>query len=173
MTKKQQKAPSGKWQMPKPELAEALGLFVLGWAMVEATLEVAINKQLKLRPLESSIVTAGLQFKSRAAILRSLLAREPQKNAKAIDVVKALQSDKDRNDIMHSVIGGSKDVIWFNRRTTGSTFKSKIENYDRKRLLSANLRYGDAVATLWHELKIDEEDYLKFFHTAHSAANKL
>ena len=119
MTKKQKKAPSGDWQIPKPELAEALGLFVLGWAMVEATLEVAISKQLKIRPLESSIVTAGLQFRSRAAILRSLLAREPKKNAKAIDVVKALQCDRDRNDIMHSVIGGSKDVIWFNRRTTG------------------------------------------------------
>jgi hypothetical protein len=169
----QQKAPSGQWGMPADMLAAALGHFVMAWSSVEAVIEVAIKKQLRLKPLESSVVTAGLQFKARCSILMSLLNREPEKYADAIAALKAMKNIQDRNDILHSVIGGSKTVIWFNRRRTDDTFKSKIEKYDCMRLWNAALQCGDLSTALMKALKITKRDYLAFFHTAHNAANKL
>lgn len=158
--------------MPEEKLTQALGQFIMGWALVESTIEVGIAKQLKLAPFEGSIVTAGLMFKARASILQSLLKRDPKANAAAIDTIKEIQDVEDRNDILHSVIGGSKSQIWFNRRKTQRKFTSKIENYDRQRLLSACLKCSDLASKLQQDLGITNADYSAFFQEAHNAANK-
>jgi hypothetical protein len=63
MAKEPQKpAPTGQWEMPKDEALIALGRFVLSWLNIEATIEAGIYKQTGLRPLESSIITAGLMY---------------------------------------------------------------------------------------------------------------
>jgi len=143
----------------------------MAWSLVESTIEVAIGKQLGVAPLETSIITAGLQFRSRAAVLLSLLNREPSENATAIRIVKDMQSITDRNDILHSVIGGHRQTIWFNRRKTDARFTSKIEPYDFKRLTRAALSCADLATKLQSELDITNEDYSSFFQTAHNAAN--
>jgi hypothetical protein len=164
-------APSGRWEMPNEALTQALGQFIMAWSLVESTIEVAICKQLGLAPLESSIITAGLMFKARATILQSLLKRSPRKNAKAIEIIQEIQDVDDRNDILHSIIGGSKNTIWFNRRKTQRKFSSKIEFYDRERLLLACLKCSDLAGQLQQALEITNEDYLTFFQESHNAAN--
>jgi hypothetical protein len=173
MTKKQGKAPSGHWQPADPRLIEALGHFVMSWSLIESALEIGISKQLGLAPLESSIVTAGLQFRGRASILLSLLNRNSDNYVAAIKTVKNIQNIEDRNDVMHSVVGGSGSTIWFNRRKTGERFASKIEEYDHSRLLGAAFRCTDLATTLMSDLGICADDYRLFFQAAHNAANKV
>jgi hypothetical protein len=165
------KAPSGNWEAPEVRLAAALGHFVMAWSLVESTIEVAIAKQLRLFPLDSSILTAGLMFQGRANILLSLLNRSSARNTDAISIVKKMQNLGDRNDIMHSVIGGAKSVIWFNRRRTQEVFSSKIEKYDINRLLDAALRCSDLATELMTALGIKKEDYTSFFQDAHNSVS--
>lgn len=159
--------------MPELHLAAALGHFVIGWSSIEAVVEVAIKKQLRLKPLESSIVTARLQFRSRSMILMSLLNLDPTKNAEAITVLKEIRVIQERNDILHSIVGGSESVIWFNRRKTEDTFKSKIETYDANRLSDVALKCSNLSGALMKALKIRKQDYLSFLHKSHKAANKV
>lgn len=172
MSKAPDPAPTGKWQMPDPKLAEMLGHFVMAWSLIEATIEVGIGKQLGTKPLESSIVTAGLMFQTRASILMSLLNREPIKNAKAIKILKEIEDVEDRNDIMHSVIGGSATQIWFNRRKAKRKFTSKIETYNQVRINSTVLAVSELAGRLMTALGISRDDYLAFFQESHNAANK-
>jgi hypothetical protein len=167
------KAPSGQWEPPDPSLIHALGQFVMSWSLIESTLEIGISKQLKLDPLEASIVTAGAQFRNRAAILMSLLNRDPPANASAIKTIKNIQNISHRNDILHSVVGGSATTIWFNRRKTGDQFASKIEVYDLTRLSEAAAECTDLATTLMADLGISPDDYRMFFQEAHNAANKV
>jgi hypothetical protein len=171
MTKKVEKAPDGEWAMADSSILAALGHFIMAWSLVESTIEVCIAKQLGLGALEGSIVTAGLQFKSRSAVLMSLLNRDQKANAEAIGIVKAMQNIGDRNDILHSVVGGNKSVIWFNRRKTDSSFKSKIERYDALRLQTVSLQCSDLSGALMKSQGIGKEDYVRFFQESHNAVN--
>ena len=170
--KPSQKAPDGKWAMPDKEITSALGQFIMAWSLVESTIEVAIGKELGLKALESSVVTAGMQFMGRSSTLLSLLKLHPLKHAKAIEIVNKMQEIGDRNDILHSVIGGSQNLIWFNRRTTRKKFASRIENYDRKRLLEVTVKCADLSTELMRNLGITSADYTRFFQDSHNAANK-
>lgn len=172
MSKSPEKAPAGQWSMPNDKLLKALGQFVLAWSSIEATIEVGIGKQLGTPPLESSIVTAGLMFKARAGILRNLLHRDPKNNAEAIEILKEIVAIEDRNDIMHSIIGGHADLLFFNRRHTNrATFSSKIVRYSQIRMNTVVLQIADLSARLTKALGLSKEDYEGFFQEAHNAVN--
>ena len=173
MVTKHGKAPSGQWGPPDPRLIYALGQFVMSWSLIESTLEIGISKQLGLNPLEASVVTAGLQFRNRAAILLSLLNRDPAANAAAIKTIKAIQGVSHRNDILHSVVGGGANTIWFNRRKTAEQFASKFEVYDLTRLSDASSECASLAMDLMSDLGIGRDDYRSFFQEAHNAANKV
>jgi hypothetical protein len=164
-------APTGKWERHDSKLVEMLGNFVLAWSLIESTIEIGIGKQLGTKPLETSIVTAGLMFRARSSILSSLLQRDPVKNADAIAVLKEIEKIEDRNDIMHSVIGGSANQIWFNRRKTQKRFSSKIEHYNQIRMNSTVLAVADLSTQLMAALGVSREDYLAFFQQSHNAVN--
>lgn len=100
--------PQGKWEMPDELLTSALGHFILSWALVEATIEIAIAKELGVDAHAGSIVTAVVQFRGRASILSSLLNRDPKRNANALRAIKELTTVTDRNDMLHGVAGGNK-----------------------------------------------------------------
>jgi hypothetical protein len=171
MNKAPEPAPNGDWGMPNPSLAQMLGHFVMAWSLVEAGIEIGIGKQLGTQPLETSIITAGLMFRARSSILMSLLNRDPSKNSEAIRILKEVEGIEDRNDIMHSVIGGSANQIWFNRRKTKNRFTSKIERYNQVRLNSTVLAIADLSGQLMSALKISRADYLDFFQQSHNAVN--
>ncbi|RTL90035.1 hypothetical protein EJV44_22090 [Ancylobacter aquaticus] len=166
-------APAGDWEMPDDaSVLTSLGQFVMAWSLAESTVEVCIAKQLGLTPLDGSIVTAGLQFRSRQALLASLLARDTPPNTAAIAVLKEMGSIGDRNDILHSVVGGSKAGVWFNRRKTGpNKFTSKIEKYDASRLKMLVLKCSTLASDLMAALDVSADDYKRFFQESHNAVN--
>src|ERR1700737_640206 len=171
MNKAPEPAPTGNWEMPNSSLAQMLGHFIMAWSLIEAAIEIGIGKQLGTKPLETSIVTAGLMFRARSSILMSLLNRDPSKNSEAIRILKEVEGIEDRNDIMHSVIGDSANQIWFNRRKTKHRFTSKVERYNQTRLNSTVLAIADLSGKLMSALGISRTDYLEFFQQSHNAVN--
>jgi len=169
MPKSDEQAPTGEWKMANAKLIQMLGHFVQAWSLIESSMEVCIGKQLGLPPLETSIITSGLMFRARASILMSLLNRDPSKNREAIRILKQIQSIEDRNDIMHSVIGGSENEIWFNRRKTTKKFDSKIERYSQIRMNSLALSVSDLAGELMRSLGVSKSEYIHFFQESHNA----
>ncbi len=100
----------------------------------------------------------------------SLLNRDAKRNAEFISLLKQIERVEDRNDIMHSVIGGSAEQIWFNRRKTKRTFTSKIERYDQSRINSVVLEIAELSGKLMEALGITKDEYLRFFQESHNAA---
>jgi hypothetical protein len=63
-----EKAPQGQWEPADEKTMASLGHFVQAWSLIESAIEVAIGKELALPPLESSMITAGLQFRGKASL---------------------------------------------------------------------------------------------------------
>lgn len=135
--------------------------------MIEATLEVAIAKQLGLNPLEGSIVTAGMQFKARATTLRALLERDSASNAAAIATLCSIQKMPDRNDIMHGIGGINEAGLFFYRRKTDNSFKSTEKLYNATALAILAAKVSLLAAQLRGSLELSDRKCEKFFHTAH------
>ncbi len=79
----------------------------------------------------------------------------------------------DRNDILHSVAGGSTNDIWFNRRKTDVVFSSKIVRYDTAKLLNIALKCSQLSSDIMSDLGITKADYVSFFQQAHNKANQV
>lgn len=154
------------------EAMMALGFFVVGWSILEAVLEVAIAKQLKLSAVDGSIVTAGLQFKARATMLMGLLSRNPAKNADAIATLKTIMNRGDRNDLIHSVIGWDGDHLVFNRRKSDGALKVKRIYYGREELMKLCLEFSGLAEDLKSQLGISDRQHVTFLQRAHNAAAK-
>lgn len=170
---KQERAPTGQWELADNDLRAALGLFLISWANIESTMEVGIGKLLGLDPMRASIVTASLQFRSRSEILLALLNLDPTNNSAAIEHVKKAQQIADRNDIIHGVVGGSKSRIWFNRRRVDGRLKSKIERYSSIRLNTVAIECSQLATALYQSLGLTKEEYEKFFQDSHNRANNV
>jgi hypothetical protein len=168
-----EKVPEGQWEPANEKTMVSLGYFVQAWSLIESTMEVAIGKQLALPPLESSMITAGLQFRGKASLLLCLLERNSKKNRATIDAIKESMNITDRNDILHSVAGGSSTHIWFNRRKTDLKYSSKIVPYDAEKLLTLALRCSDISSKIMKNLGISKADYLLFFQESHNKSNNI
>ena len=147
----------------------ALGLFILAWSSVEGTMDVAISKQLKISPLEGSIITAGLPFRAKATILKGLLIRDKIKNKEAIGAVNTLLKKPDRNDILHGIAGANENGLVFTRRKSDGTFFSIEKPYTTERLL----RLAAEVSQIVQRFGVTEEEYRGFFHVSHNAQIRL
>jgi hypothetical protein len=150
-----------------------LGFFVAAWSVLEATLEVAISQQLNLSALDSSHITAGMQFKPKTVMLKSLLNRDKAKNAKAIDVVNNMQKRGERNDLLHGVVGFNlKELVFTRRRNDKGRFTSEEKPYTGEQLIQLSHDVADLSAALKAELHISDTDYETWLQEAHRDANK-
>jgi len=150
-----------------------LGFFVISWSVLEATLEVAIAKQLGLGPKDGSHITAGMQFKPKAVMLKSLLNRDKTKNAGAIATVDKVMQRGERNDALHSVIGWDERGLVLNRRRNDSgTFTSKEKPYTGVQFITVALEIAGLSGDLKSALGISDVDYVNWLQEAHKEANK-
>lgn len=151
----------------------ALGFFVAAWSVLEASLEVAISKQIGLNALDSSHITAGMQFKPKAVMLKSLLGRDKAKNAKAIEILNQMMNRGERNDLLHSVVGfNSQELVFTRRRNDRGRFTSEEKPYRWDQLVILATDMADLSASLKNELGISDGDYESWLQEAHREANK-
>ena len=159
-----------------PEIHRAiygLGFFIASWAVLGATLEVAISQQLNLSALDSSHITAGMQFKPKAVMLKSLLSRDKAKNAKAIEIVNQMQQRGERNDLLHSIVGfNKKELVFTRRRNDRGRFTSEEKPYNGQQLVQLSHDVANLSAGLKAELRITDNDYENWLQEAHKDANR-
>ena len=154
------------------DAAAALGHFMISWAHLESVLEVAIHKQLGTDPVKSSIVTAGLQFKSKTSVLLSLLNLDAKKYDAAIKTLKKIRNRSERNDIVHGIVAYHPDGIGFMRRRVDEKFKSTKLLYSPSKLTQLAEEFEALSVSLAGALGLKPEEFNPFFHSAHKAANK-
>ena len=167
-------APPPESLLPIIKVPAAIGNFIISFSLVEGVIEVGIAKQLGLDPIRASIVTAGLQFKSRASMLCSLLNLDRKKNADAIKQLKAVMNRGERNDIVHAAVGLSaeRDSITFHRRKVAHEYKAYHRQYSSESLFLLAGEFTKAAMDLQKALGISRQEYRDFFHEAHKDASK-
>lgn len=146
----------------------SLGFFVVGWSILEGGLEVAIAKQLGLSARNASIVTAGLQFKARATMLKGLLNRDPEKNAAAIETLNKIMNRGERNDLLHSLVQWDPEGLVFDRRRSDGQFRVKRVHYSREDLMVLAIEFSALSLELKKHLGITDKDHAGFFQRSHS-----
>jgi hypothetical protein len=150
----------------------ALGLFVLGWSLLEGYLEYAIAHQLKLSPRDASLITAGMQFRPKADLLRALLNRRPKRNKAALQILSTIQSKPERNDLLHGVAGSTGIGLWFVRRRNDGRLRSEPKLFTTRKLLDLHSEIHSLRKSLQEELRFTDGEVQHYFHTAHKAATR-
>lgn len=64
------------------QIIHLYGTFMIAWSVLEGVIQTAIMKELEVTPDRAIILTSGMQFRQRVAVLSSLLklsqaSREP------------------------------------------------------------------------------------------------
>lgn len=150
-----------------PDVAWALGHFIVCFSLLDTTIEVAIGRLLKLDPVKSTIVTAGLQFKAKLMLLSSLLNLDPKTHAKLITEIKDLSGKTDRNDIVHSVVATYGRNIEFLRRRVDLKFKARDIKHTPETLIELAADITQTGANIMKELNFTRHDLGLFLDTAH------
>jgi len=149
-----------------------LGFFVAAWSVLEASLEVAIAKQLGLGPKDGSHITAGMQFAPKAIMLRSLLGRDKAKHAAAIAIVNRMMSRGERNDLLHSIVNyNNRELVFTRRRNDKGGFTSEEKPYTGEQLLELSTEIANLSEGLKNQLGISDPEYEAWINEAHSEAN--
>lgn len=152
----------------------AYGLFMVTWSIFETTLEVAIQKRLKLHPLEGNIVTGGLAFLSRSSILRSLLALDKSKESKeASKLINSMVTDANRNAIIHGHVHvGGDHTLKFVHRKTADKLSAKSVIVDKDSMLSRTSLLRRRIEMLQSLLSVSNEELQEFGNIGQILANK-
>jgi hypothetical protein len=91
-----------------------LGAFHGAWLSVETLLSYSIGHALKIPFEETHILTSGMEFGRKAALLRNLIYRSDRKNkAQIIGLIGKLQNESLRNVFAHAMITSSRDTVTF------------------------------------------------------------
>lgn len=153
--------------------ATDLGKFLLTWAAYEALLEVAIWQQLKIAPLEASMITASLQFKAKCHLLISLLKRDAAKNKDAIKALSEGMNFGERNLIVHGVFFTNSEGAHIFRRKCDGKFTSQRKRLGAPDIREAGLKLLGFSRRLQGALRISDDEFSLYFQTAHNDAARL
>jgi hypothetical protein len=140
-----------------------LGMFVFSWSILEAYLEVAIAKQLGLSPRDGSLVTASLQFKGRATLLKGLLNRNPEKYEKPIELLNEIMNKPYRNDLLHSRIGVAPAGLVFERRKSDGKLKVSASGHTEETLQKLGVEIAQIGEALFDALGITDDDFREYW----------
>jgi hypothetical protein len=79
------------------------GAFMTVWSSLEMTMEIAIMRVLGISAEDAHITLSSLGFGTKANVLQSLLAKDPEKNSESIRLLKEAITVGTRNAIVHSL----------------------------------------------------------------------
>jgi hypothetical protein len=151
----------------------AYGLFMINWSLLETVLEVAIAKRVDLHPLEGTIITCGLNFQSRASILRSFLALDQTQDSKdAIALINTITQEASRNAIIHGQVFVHGETLMFVHRRTDQSLIAKTVSLDSDAMSEKGTRLKESIIKLQSLLSVSEEDLHEFGNISLILANR-
>jgi hypothetical protein len=80
------------------------GVFMVAWSVLEGVIQTAIMKELQISPQKAIIVTAGMQFRQRVAVLCSLLKLSSPDRDAAVALLRKIEKKGKRNMLVHGHI---------------------------------------------------------------------
>ena len=154
------------------QIMEMYGLFMVIWSVLEVVIEIAIIKQLGTGMVQGSIVTTGLGFKSRASILRSLLALDKKRHAQAISLINTVTQEAKRNTLVHGHIFVGDNKITFVKRTVDQELKSSVTTFTLPELTALVSLISNKVVKLQAMLDVPDADLTSFANIGRNLATK-
>jgi len=107
-----------------------LGFFYGAWAVSDALMDCAIGRTLRLTHAETHIVTAGMPFGRKIALLRSLVNRGNHKNKqKIIQSINTIQNESLRNIFAHSYLASDEKTVSFIERSHSADYWAKETHF--------------------------------------------
>ncbi|MFL5005675.1 MAG: hypothetical protein ACJ8DU_00110 [Microvirga sp.] len=98
--------------MPRILVLANYGNFLILWSRFELIVEVALMRELGLKPLQNSVVFASIPFEAKLCILQSLLTLDDKDSTGANLLADARQA-AERNGFIHSVISEDEPFTRF------------------------------------------------------------
>lgn len=114
----------------------AFGTFMTIWAQFELIVEMLIMRELRLTPMETSIICGGLGFGAKANALYSLLNRDKAKNEIGVRLLAEAQVAAQRNWFAHGFLilkDGQMELV---RREVKGTYIVRKKKFSAQDLMA-------------------------------------
>lgn len=99
---------------PHAQVIHGYGMFMVTWSVLEGVIQAAIMKELQVSPAKAIVVTTGMQFRQRVAVLSSLLKLSETNREPAIALLRKMEKRGKRNMLVHGhIIVGVPDQLTF------------------------------------------------------------
>lgn len=96
------------------QVIHGFGMFMVAWSVLEGVIQVAIMKELQVSSAKAIVVTAGMQFRQRVAVLSSLLKLSDTNRKPAIALLRKIEKKGNRNMLVHGhIIVGVPGLLTF------------------------------------------------------------
>jgi hypothetical protein len=86
------------------QIIHLYGLFMITWSVLDGVIQTAIAKELQVSPAKAIIITTGMQFRQRVAVLSSLLKLSDVDRKAAIAALRKMEKNGKRNMLVHGYI---------------------------------------------------------------------
>lgn len=150
-----------------------LGFFYRLWTVSDALMDFSLGQFLRLTDDETHIVTSGMPFGRKTALLRSLVARSKHKDkGKIKKLINSIQNESLRNVFAHSYIASDDKVISFVERSHSSDYWAKEHRFTMHEFNEHVTQFAYNLKELGDALEIDEDRFRMFQAAAFNVPNK-
>jgi len=163
---------------PKPlvfnrQFLKWLGSFWGAWNSVELTLSFAIGACLGIPHEQTHILTSGIEFGRKAALLRNLVYQTnmPHKG-KIIGLIGKLQNEAKRNAIAHGIIASDEATVTFIEQARGGDYRTTSYQFTLKAFAAHVIMIASIAEQLCIEFQISEDELFRFAAAALRADRK-
>lgn len=149
------------------------GFFYAAWAVAEALLDCALGQFLRLGDAETHLLTAGMPYGRKAALLRSLINRSNHANkAMLIHKLKVMQNESLRNVFAHSYLASDDKIITFVERSHSGDYWAKEHNFTLEEFNLHVKKFAEAMRDFGEALGVPPSQFRKFQHASLSVSRK-
>jgi hypothetical protein len=151
-----------------------LGAYHGAWLSIDTLLSYSIGRALNIPFEETHILTSGMEFGRKAALLRNLIYRSDKKNkAQIIGLIGKLQNESLRNVFAHSMVTSSKDAVTFIDRARYGDYRATKHIFTLKEFSDHAIEVTETAKDLQTALGAEDGDIHQFVVAALSTDTKF
>lgn len=148
------------------------GLFLLQWGGFETLLDYLITRELNLKHRKGHILCAGLQFKAKSSILKSLLNDRETPDKVGVKLINDVVTSAKRNFLVHGIPTFDRlsgDLI-FTKRIVDNKLKVSEKTFEEDDLYSHMDELICCIEKVEQHFQYSKDELLDFVVTARKLA---
>lgn len=167
------KNPQAKSLAFNPDFLLFYGMFHGLWSSLDLLLGWGIHKFLNIDYERTHILTAGMEFGRKCAVLRNLAHRsnDPHRSD-IINLIGRVQNESKRNVFAHAILVGNPSSVTFIDRTRGGDYAATEHTFTLKEWCNHVEAVGHIAAELTDALGVSDQEFHDFAMAALSTNTK-